>query len=209
MLLYDFSRLADYTGIRVGCNAASLSCSGFSGYDLDRECNAGFAAGIVFGWYLGHTPFIIEPGLYYSMKGGTVKGSYHSKDDRYSFSSDATMHTFEIPLVLKYEIQFHNAGICLHPFFGGFVSWGCGGTTKQQTDGYSDSFDTFGDKGLNRTDAGLRTGIGMGIDHFFVEMAYDCGLVNLADNYTFNNPELGYNNKVNTNTLTFSVGFNF
>ena len=201
------SSTTDYTGIRFGYNAASLRTTGMS--NLDHDINSGFNCGIVFGWYLGHTPFIIEPGLYYSMKGGSLSGYDSYNDDKTKLKT--TMHTFEIPLVFKYEVQFHNAGVCLHPFFGGFLSFGCGGKSKESCDGYHDSWDTYGsgEGQYSRTDAGFRMGCGLGIDHLFLELAYDLGCVNLAnrdfDYFDYDD----FDSTVRTNTLSLNIGFNF
>ena len=66
MLGYGIASLDDYTGIRFGYNAASLRTDGFD--DVSSDVQSGASVGIVFGWYLGKTPIIIEPGLYYSFK---------------------------------------------------------------------------------------------------------------------------------------------
>ncbi|MBO4754517.1 MAG: outer membrane beta-barrel protein, partial [Bacteroidales bacterium] len=145
-----------------------------------------------------------------SFKGGKLDGN----DRNYEMMRTrlkTNMHMFEIPLVFKYEVQYHNAGVCLHPFFGGFLAFGIGGKTKSVEGGYTDSWYTFsdGEGQLGRTDAGLRMGCGLGVDHFFLELAYDCGLVNLAsDQYNyfgFNN----YDSAIRSNTISFSLGFNF
>jgi len=207
MMGASIATLDDYTGIRFGYNAATLRASGFD--DVSSEVKSGVNIGIVFGWYLGNTPVIIEPGAYYTLKGGKLNGYETGYNTRTRLKSN--MHMFEIPLVFKYEIQYHNAGVCLHPFFGGFLSFGIGGKTKSVEEGYNDSWDTFsdGEGQLGRTDAGLRMGCGLGIDNFFLEMAYDCGLVNLAsDEYNY----FGYNNfdsAIRSNTVSFSLGFNF
>ncbi len=201
MMGASIASLDDYTGIRFGYNAATLRTSGFD--DVSSDVKSGVNVGIVFGWYLGNTPVIIEPGVYYTLKGGKLDGYEAGYSTRTKLKSN--MHMFEIPLVFKYEVQYHNAGVCLHPFFGGFLSFGIGGKTN------NDSWDTFsdGEGQLGRTDAGLRMGCGLGVDHFFLELAYDCGLVNLAsDEYNY----FGYNyydSAVRSNTVSFSLGFNF
>ncbi len=208
MLGYSIAQLDDYTGIRLGYNAASLRASDF-GEDVSSDFQSGVSIGVVFGWYLGKTPVIIEPGLYYSYKGGKLDGFEHQYDYRTRLKSN--MHMFEIPLVFKYEVQFHNAGVCLHPFFGGFLSFGIGGKTKAVEGGQGDSWDTFsdGEGQLGRTDAGLRMGCGLGVDHFFLELAYDCGLVNLAsDRYNYFGFD-SFDSAIRSNTLSFSLGFNF
>ena len=208
MLGYGIASLDDYTGIRFGYNAASLRTDGFD--DVSSDVQSGASVGIVFGWYLGKTPIIIEPGLYYSYKGGKLDG--HDRNyEMMRTRLKTNMHMFEIPLVFKYEVQYHNAGVCLHPFFGGFLAFGIGGKTKSVEGGYTDSWYTFsdGEGQLGRTDAGLRMGCGLGVDHFFVELAYDCGLVNLASDqynyFSFNN----YDSAIRSNTISFSLGFNF
>lgn len=207
MLGYSIASLDDYTGIRIGYNAASLRASGFD--DISSDFKSGVNIGVVFGWYLGKTPIIIEPGLYYSLKGGKLDGFERQWDYRTRLKSN--MHMFEIPLVFKYEVQYHNAGVCLHPFFGGFLSFGIGGKTKAVEGGQGDSWDTFsdGEGQLGRTDAGLRMGCGLGIDHFFLELAYDCGLVNLAsDQYGYFGFDT-YDSALRSNTVSIGVGFNF
>ena len=124
------------------CQATSSRTDGFD--DVSSDVQSGASVGIVFGWYLGKTPIIIEPGLYYSFKGGKLDGNdrdYEMMRTRLK----TNMHMFEIPLVFKYEVQYHNAGVCLHPFFGGFLAFGIGGKTKSVEGGYTDSWYTFSD----------------------------------------------------------------
>ena len=207
MLGYGIASLDDYTGIRFGYNAATLRTEGFE--EVSNDFQSGASVGIVFGWYLGNSPLIIEPGLYYSFKGGKLDGYERDWDMRTRLKTN--MHMFEIPLVFKYEVQYHNAGVCLHPFFGGFLAFGIGGKTKSVEGGHNDSWDTFsdGEGQLGRTDAGLRMGCGLGVDHFYLELAYDFGLVNLAsDSYNyfgFNS----YDSAIRSHTLSVGLGFNF
>lgn len=201
----SISKLDDYTGIRFGYNAAALRAEGFSGSDLSSSTQSGLNVGIVWGWYLGNSPFIIEPGLYYSFKGGDLQG-YDGPQSHDRYSVKTNMHTLEIPLVFKYEVQCRNLGACLQPFFGGFLSVGLGGKTKDSY--YREKFDTY-DHCMDRTDAGLRMGCGLGMGHFFLEAAYDCGLVNLAsDSYEFFNYD-NFSDGLRSNTFSIGIGFNF
>lgn len=207
MMGASIASLDDYTGIRFGYNAASFRTSGFD--DISSDVKSGMNIGFVFGWYLGNTPIIIEPGIYYSLKGGKLDGYELGYDSRNKLKSN--MHMFEIPLVFKYEVQYHNAGVCLHPFFGGFLSFGIGGKTKSVENGYNDSWSTFsdGEGQLGRTDAGLRMGCGLGVENFFIELAWDCGLVNLAsDDYGYFGYDY-YDSAIRSNTVSFGIGFNF
>lgn len=229
MTAYALSHAADYTGVRIGINAASMRTPDLHG--LDHDFHAGLNIGLVFGWYLGNSPIIFEPGIFYNMKGGTIKGQGvmelsegfdYWEEPSYNKTS-ITMHTFEIPMVFKYEVQFHNAGLCLQPFVGGFLSFGAGGRTKyyeEQYDGphsVDGDMDTFSRESLGRTDAGLRYGCGIGIGQFYAEVSWDLGLVNLDDDFGYQNYFISsdrqhnrpYDDGIYSNNISFSVGFNF
>lgn len=201
MLGTFLNSIDDYTGLRLGYNSASLRASGFD--DATTDPISGINLGIVFGWYLGHSPLSLEPGLYYSMKGGKLRErlSYSRNSQSYAIDdTKLTMHSFEIPFVLKAHLPIAPAS-SLQPFAGAFMSFGFAGTTTYD-DG--DKYDTFDDGILEDFDAGLRFGAGLSVDHFYLEAAYDLGLVNLCDSYVWgNHPQL------RSNTWSFSVGFNF
>lgn len=180
----------DYTGFRIGYNAASLRADGFDN-NSTTEAISGLNLGFVFGWYLGHTPLAIEPGIFYSMKGGKMLSG--KVEDKY------TMHSFELPVVFKYNI-YVGPNVAIQPFAGGFLSFAFAGTTS--FDG--DEFDTLDDHILEDTDAGLRFGIGLSADRLYLEAAYDLGLVDLCHPYEFNRRE-----DLRSNTLSVSVGVNF
>lgn len=213
--------LDDYTGIRVGYNAASLRTD-LKYSNVTSEFAPGVNVGIVFGWHLGHSPMIIEPGIYYSMKGGKLKGRF---DDGATYTNDISMHSVEIPLVLKAQLPLSPDNyVSLQPFFGGFLSFGFAGTTKYEEDveklnhngnyfnNIYEKYDTYGDDLFCTTDAGLRMGVGLNVGQAYLEVAYDLGLVNLP-NYEYESYKLmGFNNysdSMRSNTLSFSVGFNF
>lgn len=209
--------LDDYTGIRVGYNAASLRTD-LKYSDVNSEFAPGVNVGFVFGWNLGHTPLILEPGIYYSMKGGKLKGRFN---DGATYINDISMHSVEIPLVLKAQLPLSPDNyVSLQPFFGGFVSFGFAGTTKYEENfdridshgyptNYADKYDTFGDDLFCTTDAGLRMGVGLKVGQAYLEFAYDLGLVNL--------PNSGYelmdfddfSDTMRSNTISFGIGFNF
>ena len=197
----------DYTGIRLGLNEATLHAQDF--YDEpSTEGQPGVNLGVVFGWYLGGTHAIFEPGLYYAYKSSTLKGYETSYNGHTTIKSK--MHSFEIPFVFKYEIIFHNADLCLHPFAGGFMSFGCGGKTKVPKE--EDIFDTFGDGDgqLSSFDAGLRFGCGLGIQHFYVEAAFDLGLADqVGSDYGYGYYGSNSMGSLYSRTVSINVGFNF
>lgn len=209
--------LDDYTGIRVGYNAASLRTD-LKLSDVNSEFNPGVNIGVVFGWHLGHSPMIIEPGIYYSMKGGELKGRF--TDGAY-YNTDISMHSVEIPLVLKAQLPLSPDNyVNLQPFFGGFLSFGFAGTTKYEENfdridshGYpiynSEKYETYGDDLFCTTDAGLRMGVGLNVGQAYLEFAYDLGLVNLPNSRYGLMDFDDYSDSMRSNTLSFSVGFNF
>lgn len=199
--------LDDYTGIRVGYNAASLRTD-MGHNNVNSEFSPGVNIGIVFGWHLGHTPLIIEPGIYYSMKGGKLTGKFN---DGTRYTNDISMHNVEIPLVLKAQLPLSPDNyVNLQPFFGGFLSFGFAGKTKYDDQVYGrEKYDTFKDELFGSTDAGLRMGTGLAVGNFYLEFAYDLGLVNLPNSgYDFMGFD-DYSDTMKSNTLSFSVGFNF
>lgn len=203
-------QLDDYTGFRIGYNSASLRTD-LCYSSPTSEFTSGFNAGFVFGWNVKKSPVIIEPGIYYSMKGGKINGYF---DDGYRFTNDVTMHSIEIPLVVKFHIPLtQDRYVNLQPFVGGFVSFGFAGETKykeeSKKDVYKDVYKTYGDKLFCTTDAGLRMGAGLAAGRFYFEVAYDLGLVNLPENgyglMDFDN----YSDSMRSNTVSFNIGVNF
>lgn len=213
-------QLDDYTGIRFGYNAASLRTD-LKYSDVNSSFTSGLNIGAVFGWHLGHTPLIIEPGIYYSMKGGKLKGNYDLSSTHIlsflpidsknaHFTNNVTMHNFEIPLVLKCQLPLAPDGyVNLQPFFGGFLSFGFAGKTKYEDALGRDAYDTFDDDLFGTTDAGLRMGTGLNVGMFYLEIAYDLGLVNLpTSNYTLMGFD-DFSDTMKSNTISFNFGFNF
>ena len=195
-------RIDDYTGVRLGLNSATLRASGSGFDDPSTHGILGANVGLVFGWYLGKSPVSIEPGIYYSMKGGRLTERYPITGSK-GYSIDETkftMHSFEIPVVFKYAIPLEK-GIAIEPFAGTFMSFGFDGTTTLNN---GDKHETFEDGYLEDFDAGLRFGVGLAIDHVCFEAAYDLGLVNQCDSYIY-----GRNAELRTNTWSFSIGYNF
>ena len=190
----------DYTGFRIGYNSASLHASGFDATQGDNI--PAFNLGIVFGWYLGNTDLALEPGLYYSMKGGNLNELYDSNfSKKHGLSTtEFTMHSFEVPLVLKMHLPIAS-GVGIEPFAGAFMSFGFAGTTTLDN---GDEYDTFDDRFLEDFDAGFRFGAGLSINNLYFEAAYDLGLVNLCDSYEFDRHEA-----LRSRTWSFNIGINF
>lgn len=192
LAMYALGSLDDYTGIRLGLNAATLRTD-LAGADENNKIGAN--VGLVFGWYLGNTPFIFEPGVFYAYKGG--KYNYEG------LSVEHSMHMIEFPIVLKYDIPLAPGYASLQPFAGFFLSEGFAGKTTFSDD--REKYDTFDDGYLQSFDGGFRFGCGLNIERFYFEFAYDLGISDLAHDYDidYRRPEL------NSRTMTFNIGFNF
>lgn len=192
MLGNRISKLDDYTGIRFGYNSASLRSTGIP--DTYTESISGANVGVIFGWYLGKSPVSIEPGVFYSMKGGKLNERTLNLDTKY------TMHSFEVPVVFKLH-QAIAPGTVLQPFLGGFMSFGFAGTTTVPGEG---KYDTFDNGIFEDLDAGLRFGVGVTAHPLYFEVAYDLGLLNLCDRNWFRSDPT-----MKTRTCSFNIGFNF
>lgn len=193
----------DYTGLRFGYNSASLHATGFDGLLANATTDniPALNLGIVFGWYLGHSSLSLEPGLFYSMKGGKLREHLELDGKKYVVEETKfTMHSFEVPCVLKANLPLA-PGLQLQPFAGAFMSFGFAGTTTYD-DG--DKYDTFDDSIFDDFDAGFRFGAGLAARNLYFEAAYDLGLVNLCNPYTFD-----HGDRLRSRTWSFNFGFNF
>lgn len=202
-LLAGVAHFDNYTSIRIGANAASLRLGGELADVVETTNTGGVNLGVAFGWYLGKSPIILEPGVFLSMKGGKLSPERDWVGD-YT-SSKYRMAMLEFPVVFKYEL---GAGaVNVQPFLGGFMAVGIGGSTKFK--GWSETYDTFSDEGFKSFDAGLRLGVGVNVKPFYFEIAADLGMVNLPardfSDYDFDD----WDEKIKSNCVSFSVGINF
>ena len=204
MLLKGLANSGHYASIRLGANQATLKLSGDIAKFANNDNLTGMDLGIVFGWFLGKSSFIFEPGLYLTLKGGEIYPDINAPIDDAACKVRMTM--LEIPLVIKYDIRVSEM-VALQPFAGGFLGLGIGGSTK--FNGTSTEFDTFSNEGFKSFDAGLRAGCGIEINRFYLEAVADVGLLDLANSqyrdFGFNN----WSDEVKSNCITLNVGVNF
>ena len=201
------SSSSSYYGFRFGYNTAMLK---FNTEKIGNSSNSGINFGFVAGFPLGESAVIFEPGILYSVKGGKT-------NDEKNIKTNVTMHTFELPFVLKYDVALPTmADVAIQPFFGGFFDLGMGGKIKAEKGGQREKLKTYSNR-FARFDAGLRMGVGMRIDFFYVDLAYDLGLRNLgSDSKAFCNPEAGlyplyddFEDSVHSGCFSVNVGINF
>ncbi len=171
-----------YYGFRIGIDYTHISSK-----DPDHGCGrrTRLNVGLIYGKGLSKsTPIYIETGLSYVGKGGGNKEKeYEGEMQR---KKDFNLDYLEIPLVLKY-MYTTGSGFAAHIFFGGFFSCGIGGKIKEYPMGdenpneYYKKYSSFSDRedAFSRFDAGLRFGLGVSYEIFYVEFAYDLGLANI------------------------------
>ena len=90
---FNHNNTERYYGLRLGLNIASLSSDMA---DMDMNSRAGFALGGVYGIQLANSmPIWLEPGIYYSEKGGKMRDV---NGDRVT----CRLSYIEVPVVVKY-----------------------------------------------------------------------------------------------------------
>lgn len=214
---YSVNRLDTYDmyyGFRIGYNVSNLR---FIADDINPSAVSGMNFGIITGFPLGNSSVIFEPGLLYSVKGGKTKSE--TKNPASNIRTETYMHGLEIPLVLKYDLALPTmADVSFQPFFGGYFDMGLGGKIKKEDklaankDDQRAKLKTFSNR-FKRFDAGLRMGVGVNIEFFYVELAYDLGLANLGrDTKAFTDVFPTYDNwedEVKTGNFSINFGVNF
>jgi len=180
-----------YVGLRVGPSFATVNSDNslLDGSSMKTGLNVGLAAGIGLS---PRVPLYLESGIYYTEKGG--KNTHGGLDFKYNLGY------LEVPLVLKYVHNFDRT-FSIQPFFGGYVAAGVAGKIKDFNG--REAYNSFGDDysaAFKRFDGGLRMGVGLGIDMFYVDLTYDLGLANVGqDDF----------DETKTSTLMLNLGVNF
>ena len=183
---FNHNNTERYYGIRLGLNVASLSSDMA---DMDMNSRTGLAFGGVYGIQLANSmPIWLEPGLYYSEKGGKT---HDVNGDRVT----CRISYLEIPVVVKYAFDVAD-DFYVTPFLGGFVSLGIAGKVKEY--GPQHSYSSYNN--VNRPDAGLRIGCGAEYMMVYAELGFDFGLANISkDDFK----------RVRTQTFFINVGVDF
>lgn len=180
-----------YFGFRVGPAFTTVNSDNafLDGGKIKTGLNVGVAAGFAL---TDRAPLFLESGVYYTEKGG--KNKHGDLDFTYNLGY------IEVPFVLKYAYNIDRT-FSIQPFFGGYVAGGVAGKIKDFNgrEAYN-SFDDDFDSSFKRFDAGLRMGVGVGIDLFYADLTYDLGLSNIGHDAF----DEAHNSAV---MLTFGVNF--
>ncbi|MDD7318959.1 MAG: porin family protein [Prevotella sp.] len=160
-----------YYGFRVGPAFTTVNSDNhlLDGGKTKTGLNVGLAVGV---GLTDRAPLYFESGLYYIEKGG--------KNKKAPFDFTYNLGYVELPFVMKYAYNIDNT-FSIQPFFGGYFACGVSGKIKNYNNrkAYS-SFDGDYDSAFERLDAGLRMGVGVGIDMFYADLTYDLGLANIG-----------------------------
>lgn len=158
-----------YYGFRIGPSFSTVSSddSRLDGGDSQTGLNVGALVGIPLS---ASIPLYIEPGLFYTEKGGKKKLA-----DGKKMTYD--LNYLEMPVVLKY-IYSVDSHFSIQPLFGGYLAYGVSGKMKNY--GNREAQDSFSDENFRRFDGGLRVGCGLAYDLFYFDVSYDIGLANIC-----------------------------
>lgn len=194
-------RRNSYMGLRFGANIPTLFFKGTGGMAQTSPLPR-FHVGFVSGHKLGNgLPFFFETGLYYTEKGAQMEATPETGERK------ITLRYIEIPALIKYKINTNADDFTVQPLFGGFISIGVGGQAKDYLT--RTKVVPFGEDRFKRFDAGLRLGCGAAYRNFYLEMAYDIGLFNLANekyaDYHYDN----FDGHIRTGCFTIGLGIDF
>ncbi len=175
---FELDNNSVYYGARLGLTLASMSGDN----DL-----SGLKSGLTLGGVVGlrvspASPVFLESGFYYTQRGG--------KDGDLSM----TLKNLEIPIIIKYGIQASDK-VAILPFLGPYFSWGIGGKFKNDKIDFEESSYNY----VNHGDMGVKLGCGLEYDLLYLEVGYQFGVANIADD----------KGTVHSNALVLNFGVNF
>ena len=204
-------------GVRAGLNISNIG--GEYGPDSDDKLNLDSRAGFHIGGIVDipiTNGFYVQPGLLFTTRG--AKESYSYSETGYSEEATTKYKPMylEIPVLASFRADVSrsvNVQVNVGPHF----AFGLGGKCKYEysdSDGNSESDKApfFGESseseehyGMKRFDFGLTFGAGVTIKkHYYVGIAYDLGLVNMAIE-----KEWGKEAKFHNRNFSIQVGYNF
>ena len=194
---FELDKQNIYYGARFGLSLGTLSGDTNYGQSDLSGMKAGFTLAGIIGLRLSQTaPVFLESGLYYTQRGG--------KDGKLT----ADLNCLEIPILVKYGIKATD-DIAILPFIGPYFAFGVGGDLEYEdkvTDPVTNTTTIVKNKEgvyerfLNRKDMGFKLGCGMEYNMLYLEVAYQLGVTNIADDDDFS---------IHANQLSINFGVNF
>ena len=186
---FELDKQNIYWGARMGLALGKLT-GDVGDYD---GMKAGFTLAGVVGLRLSQTsPVFLESGLYYTQRGGK------------NGSLKAELNCLEIPVLIKYGFKA-TEDIAVLPFIGPYFAYGIAGETEYEVvdavTGKSTKEKERSYKNLlNHNDMGFKLGCGLEYNMLYLEVAYQFGLHNIADND---------DNTIHANQVSINLGVNF
>ena len=179
---FELDKESVYYGARIGLALGSLSGDS----DPYDGVNSGLTLAGILGLRLSQqAPVFLESGLYYTQRGG--------KNGKYS----ADLNCLEVPVLIKYGIQATDK-IAVLPFIGPYFAYGVGGDMEYDNNGHKEKDSTY--DFLNRNDMGIKLCCGAEYNMLYLEIAYQFGLHNVADDDDFT---------IHANQFSINFGVNF
>lgn len=172
---FSLSESSTYYGVRIGATFAGISgeSTTVNGVKVENDFNSlttGMSLGGVIGLRLSQSiPVFLESGLYYTQRGG-------KKDE-----TTVKLKYLEIPILIKYGIPVTD-DIAVLPFIGPYFSYGIGGKTKTKTPAGTVKESSYNDGLFNHGDMGFKVGCGAEWNMLYLELGYQFGVANIADN---------------------------
>jgi hypothetical protein len=186
---FELDKQNIYWGARMGLALGKLT-GDVGDYD---GMKAGFTLAGVVGLRLSQTsPVFLESGLYYTQRGGK------------NGSLKAELNCLEIPVLIKYGFKA-TEDIAVLPFIGPYFAYGIAGETEYEVvdavTGKSTKEKERSYKNLlNHNDMGFKLGCGLEYNMLYLEVAYQFGIANIADDD---------NLTAHANQLSINLGVNF
>lgn len=151
---------------------------GFSSYDFDESRVITMpTGGIAVDYRVASVPVYVESGLYYMDMG--TRGKVYYTDGYTVDEFTSHNHSVLMPMVGSYHFYIGDK-VTLQPFTGFYVSYGFGN---------------------DKTDFGLREGVGVAVNNFYANMGVNYGLVD-----QLSEPFIGDGHH---RSFFMTVGFNF
>lgn len=183
--------------------------------------NAGFRGGVNVGFGIGDH-LSIQPGIFYSMKGGVNEQSSTILGTTYTTKMDDRFHYLEIPVNVVYYFGENQSGFFLSA--GGYAAallsangkgtMSGAGMNKDETIKYSiggtnPTYDAAGNRiggdDFRRWDIGVQGGVGYQLRNgLMVRAQYHAGLMNIKNH---NNSDYSYRNGMLSISLGYKFGF--
>ncbi|MBT8278460.1 MAG: PorT family protein [Bacteroidia bacterium] len=185
-------------GVQASGVMSSASFSESSTDNIDKDLNAGFAAGVYAEFPL-NTKFSIKPGLNFMQKGVKVSNKFTDEGTQYKQNVKANLNYLEVPVLAIYNFKGTDGKWFVGA--GPSASYGISGKLKGKinvNDGETSQSESFSvhafrkenDNGADfkRFDLGAEAVIGHNISkNMAVQVNYIHGLSNIASNSGFDN----------------------